>query len=440
MLNQIAHAAISRLNMSPIAVASHHLSGIQSELRSFLQADPEKMKSQFEDLKTDLCMAYGLGEARSNKPFAFSNGLAVIPIHGMLINRFGASWGFVTGYNFIRSQTLAAKADPDVTGIIFDVNSYGGEVSGCQETADIIASVRGVKPTLAVVDSASYSAAYWTASAADKIVVTPSGGAGSIGAMRMHFDVSKALESEGVAVTLIHAGDHKVDGNQFEPLSDEVKAVMQASVDEARQAFAESVAKNRNLSLDAVMGTEARVYSAKEAKELGLVDEVANPQESVASFFSPTTEEPDDLNFATGNKEESPMDQKDTNVPAANTNAPDLATARNEAAVTERTRIAAIVGSEEAKGREALANHFAFNTAMDASSALEALKVSPKAAAPVEKKEEAPTNPFANAMNTGENPNIPAGGEQGTVETDKPVAKVDDFFAAREAATGRKAK
>lgn len=442
MLNQIALSAVSRLNMSAIAVAAHHVSGMQGEIRNFLQADPEKMQAQFEGLKQSLCMAYGVGEARSSKPFAFANGLAIIPIHGMLINRFGGSWGFVTGYNFIRSQVSLAKNDPDVEGIIFDVNSYGGEVSGCQETADVIFSARGSKPTLAVVDAACYSAAYWTASAADKVIVTPSGGAGSIGAMRMHMDVSKALDSEGVTITLIHAGEHKVDGNPYEPLSDEVKASMQESVDEARDAFAESVAKNRGMSLQSVMETEARIYSAKEAKAIGLIDDIANPQEAVASYFNSLDNEGDN-DFAKSHQEDSTMPDPTNDTPnqAATFTAADLAAARSEGATSERARISGIIGAEAAKGREALANHFAFNTAMDIESSLAALGVSPvAAAAPVPAVETTPENPFAKAMNGGDNPGIGAAAQEGAdTENNESQASVDSFFAAREIVTGRKA-
>ena len=285
MMNPIAAAVLTRLSMTPIAVAPHMQAAVAGDLTSLAQADPEKMAAQFELIKENLCAAYGLGKAEADKPFAYSNGVAIIPIHGTLINRFGGSWGFVTGYNFIRSQTLAAKEDPDVKAVIYDVNSNGGEVAGCQETAEVIASLRGVKPSMAYADSRAYSAAYWTGSAAEKLVVTPSGGVGSIGAMCMHVDVSQALESFGVKVTLLHAGEHKVDGNPFEPLNDDTKEAMQSSLDAARADFAQSVATNRGLSLETVMGTEARCYDAKEAQDLGLVDGIAHPSQAVSQLL-----------------------------------------------------------------------------------------------------------------------------------------------------------
>lgn len=429
MMNPIAAAVLTRLSMTPIAVAPHMQAAVAGDLTSLAQADPEKMAAQFELIKENLCAAYGLGKAEADKPFAYSNGVAIIPIHGTLINRFGGSWGFVTGYNFIRSQTLAAKEDPDVKAVIYDVNSNGGEVAGCQETAEVIASLRGVKPSMAYADSRAYSAAYWTGSAAEKLVVTPSGGVGSIGAMCMHVDVSQALESFGVKVTLLHAGEHKVDGNPFEPLNDDTKEAMQSSLDAARADFAQSVATNRGLSLETVMGTEARCYDAKEAQDLGLVDGIAHPSQAVSQLLGGGDAGGQQANVTT--KEESTMDQKEIDA---------LKTAsHSEGAAAERARVQGIMTCEEAKGRSTLANHIAFNTTMSVEEAKGMLAVS---ALEVNPTAQAPQTPFSKAMDK-DNPNIPANEGQDKAELsaeETTAAEVAAILGARQMATGKAAK
>ncbi len=429
MMNPIAATVLNRLSMTPIAVAPHMQSAVAGDLTSFAQADPDKMAEQFELMKDNLCAAYGLGKAQSDKPFAFSNGVAVIPIHGTLINRFGGSWGFVTGYNFIRSQVNAAKADPDVEAVVFDVNSNGGEVAGCQETAEVISSLRGVKPSLAYADSRAYSAAYWTGSAAEKLVVTPSGGVGSIGAMCMHVDVSQALESFGVKVTLLHAGEHKVDGNPFQPLDDDTKEAMQSSLDAVRADFAQSVATNRGLSLETVMGTEARCYDAKEAQDLGLVDGIAHPSQAVSQFLGGGDAGGQQANVTT--KEESTMDQKE--IDAMKT------ASHSEGAAAERTRMQSILTCEEAKGRSKLANHIAFNTTMSVDDAKGMLAVS---ALEVTEGAQAPQTPFSQAMDK-DNPQIPANEGQDKAELsaeETTAAEVAAILGARQMATGKSAK
>lgn len=431
MLNPIAAAVLNRLSMTPIAVAPHMQGNVASDLTNFAQCDPEKMALQFDAMKDTLCASYGMGRAQADKPFAFSGGVAIIPIHGTLINRFGGSWGFVTGYNFIRAQVNAAKADPDVQAVVFDVNSNGGEVAGCQETADVIASLRDVKPSMAFADSRAYSAAYWTGSAAGKLVVTPSGGVGSIGAMCMHVDISKALESAGVTVTLLHAGEDKVKGNPFEPLDEDTRKAMQSSLDSARGDFAQSVATNRGMSLDAVMATEARCYDAKEALDIGLVDGIAHPSEAVSQFLNGGAATSQQAQATT--KEESTMDEQELEA---------MKTAsRNEGAAAERTRLSAIMGCDEAKGREGLANHIAFNTSMSVDDAKAMLAASPLASKETP-ADQAPATPFSSAMEQN-NPNIPAneGGDQAELsDADKTSAQVAEILKARQMATGKAAK
>jgi signal peptide peptidase SppA len=352
-----------------------------------------------------LASSYGYEES-GTKPFVFAEGNAIIPVHGMLINRFSGSYGFVTGYNFIRKQALAANADPDVKTIIYDVNSNGGTVAGCEETADLIYGLnasQGGKPSVAVVDANCYSAAYMLASQTDHIAITPSGGAGSVGVVMMHVDVSKALEDFGVKVTFIHAGDHKVDGNMFEPLSDEVRADLQAEVDAAYDTFVAKVARGRSVSDEAVRDTEARAYGAQDALALGLVDAISNPSEAVASYTAAVATED---NQPESEENMAPKPAAAAVDPEVTSTTADASVAVAKAARTEeRERVKGIQTHAEATGRETLAAHLAMNTDMDVETAGGILAASPKTSAPVaeQKTEE---NHFKTAMNNSKQPNL----------------------------------
>ena len=217
MSNAIARAAVDRLNMRAVAIAPAFASTTEHDLQTLAMADPDTEKAAALASRQEMMAALGFNPSsfmtQQQKPFAFADGVAVIPVSGMLLNRFGQSWGnYATGYNFIRSQMNAALEDADVKMIMFDVNSYGGEVNGCFELSNDIFAARGSVPIIAVVDANCYSAAYAIASAADKIILTPSGGAGSIGVVAMHFSYQAAMEKSGIKVTYVFAGDHKVDG------------------------------------------------------------------------------------------------------------------------------------------------------------------------------------------------------------------------------------
>jgi hypothetical protein len=111
--------------------------------------------------------------------------------------------------------------------------SAGGEVGGLFDLVDRIHAIRAAsgKPIWAIAAEAALSAAYAIASAADRIYVTQTGEAGSIGVVAVHVDESGADAQDGLAWTFIHAGARKVDGNPHQPLSDHARADLQADVD-----------------------------------------------------------------------------------------------------------------------------------------------------------------------------------------------------------------
>lgn len=320
------------------------------------------------------------------KPFLFNNGLAFIPMRGTLVHRNGDPWYGTRGYDDIRREFDAAVADPDVAGIVFDIHSGGGMVYGNFELAEHIRKNRDEKPSLSVVNAGAMSGAYSLGSSAKRMVSTPSGDSGSIGVLTMHVDMSKALEKFGVAISLIHAGEHKVDGNPFNPLPDNVRADMQARLDGMWQKFISTVAVNRGMSEQAVRDTQARVYQADEAVKIGLVDAVMSPQDAIASFraevFGSSTNENRSTTMSDSKKNETvDAGKKDEQVENKTTDTTVDAGKKDEqvdAGAAMQARCADITGCEEAKGREALANHFAFKTNMSVDDAKAALAAAPK--------------------------------------------------------------
>lgn len=408
----VSQQAMLRMNHAAVMVAVNK-SSLQMDLQTLHAETPESGERKRAEVMESLCAAYGFDSKTQNKPFAFQDGVAIIPIHGSLINRFGQCYGYVTGYNFIRRQRDAAMADPDVTAIVYDVNSGGGEAAGCFELADESFALRGTKPTISVVDSACYSAAYALASTSDQVVVTPTGGAGSVGVYTMHVDMSKMLENWGLNITLIHAGEHKVDGHPYAELPEDVRADMQKSVDATYNKFVESVARNRNLSVEAVKDTQARCYSADDALALGLIDSVASPLEAIRAFLGGPSEASNDE--TTG----------------------DSLMELNEAKQAERQRVGAIIGHPNAKGREAMANHLALNTDMSVDDAAALLAVAPVAHVEVVEKTEEAAKPknekFVEAMNQDDHPNV---GPDGKPLESAEKTQANELMEAFTAATG----
>lgn len=216
------------------------------------------------------------------------DGVAVIEVEGTLVHK--GSWIGMdcgeTSYEGLRTQIERARRDTAVKAAVVEIDSPGGAVSGLFETADALARLSAEKPTMAILTSVACSAAYLLASPARRIIMPEFGFAGSIGAVVMHVDWSQYLEAEGVKVTLISSGAHKVDGNPFGPLGQDVVDRIKADLDQVRGRFAEIVGRGRGkaLTAKAALATEAQVYSGREAVSLGLADALGDPHEAFAAF------------------------------------------------------------------------------------------------------------------------------------------------------------
>ncbi len=308
-----------------------------------------------------------------------SNGVAIVPILDTLVNR-GAwldSRSGLTSYEGIGAQVRDAAGDPEVHAILLDISSPGGEAAGMSGVAELVRSVRQTKPVLAFVNDVAASAAYGIASAADEIVVSPTSILGSIGVVMIHADRSGELAAQGIKPTLIFAGSHKVDGNPFEPLSDAVRADLQASVDAHYNQFVGLVAAGRGdrLTMDAARETEARTFIGADAVARGLADRMVSFDEILNQL---SRRQPAARGNRTGGNHmssETAPAANDTGISVADRDAAVIA-ARTE----ERARVRGIVTSDAAEGRMAQALVLATETSLTVVEAEKLLAASPKEA------------------------------------------------------------
>ena len=232
----------------------------------------------------------GRVQVETNKPA----NVALVPVYGVLSQRMTMMSEFSGGssYQSLTQALHAALASEDIAAVVLEIDSPGGSVPGTMELAAEIRSLRGgAKPIIAHINSTAASAAYWLASQADEIVITPSGRAGSIGVYTSHDDVSAALEKAGIKRTYISAGEYKVEGNEAEPLAKDAKAYIQARVDESYKAFVDDVALGRGVSSETVLADfgKGRMFGAVEAKKRGMVETIATLGETLARFGADTT-------------------------------------------------------------------------------------------------------------------------------------------------------
>jgi signal peptide peptidase SppA len=219
-----------------------------------------------------------------------SGTVALIPIVGIISHRMNMM-GDISGPGGTSIQKLTgqfrqAMQDTNCKAIVFDVDSPGGSVEGVMELASEIFDGRKQKPITAVFNSMGCSAAYWLASAASEVVCTPSGQCGSIGVYMVHQDESKALETEGVKITLIKAGKFKTEGDPSQPLSDEARAAFQGKVDDYYGMFVKGVAQNRGTTQAKVRDGygEGRSLLAADAVKANLADGIGTLDDVLAKY------------------------------------------------------------------------------------------------------------------------------------------------------------
>lgn len=213
---------------------------------------------------------------------------AILPLNGIITQKLNL-WSFFLGgtsTDLFGREFDAAINDNSIGAVVIDIDSPGGSVYGVPELARKIYNARGKKPIIAATNSLAASAAFWIASAADEIVITPSGEIGSVGVIAIHADFSKAEESFGVKVSLIYAGDYKIEGNPHEPLKDEARIAIQQRVDDYYGMFITDLAEFRGISERTVLQKfgKGRVVGADDAINSHMADKIGTMENIIADL------------------------------------------------------------------------------------------------------------------------------------------------------------
>lgn len=211
---------------------------------------------------------------RAGRTATIRDGVAIIPVSGPLYSREDdfTRWCGITTYESILRDFNAALEDKSVKAIVFDVDSPGGLTAGCQELAAAVFAARGKKPIIAYVGGMCASAAYWVASAADRIIATPTALVGSIGCFTTLVDDSELMAKIGIKVY-----DVANDQSPFK-VPDASKAAdrdrVRAMVTQLAGVFIGAVAKHRGVSEDRVEAKFGRgdVLVAASALSVGMID------------------------------------------------------------------------------------------------------------------------------------------------------------------------
>ena len=368
--------------------------------------------------------------------YQVQDGVAIIPVQGTLVHKFGYlnPTSGMTGYDGILQRSAMAFSDDKVKAVLMDLDTPGGEVSGCFDASRAmrrLADAAG-KPLWSLCYDMHCSAGMALASSAHRRLITETGVAGSVGVVMAHASFEQKLAEDGIAVTLIHSGAHKVEGNPYQNLPEDVLARFQTETDALRTEFSQLVADHMGMTLEEVLATEAATYRGKAAIDVGFADELVNGLDAVPLFSEHLSAQGRTITIgAIMDPKKTQAETPETQGPAAGTEAPaptaDVTQLQQEAAAAAQARIAGILQLEAAKGREATANHLAFNTTMSVEEAAQVLATVPEAATGAADMETALDRHMANE----EQPQVGADASGGDEEPDLAAQMVSDYNAAK---------
>lgn len=172
---------------------------------------------------------------------------------------------------------LVAEKNKDVKAIIMRINSPGGAVGPTQEIYEEIRRIDKIKPVYASFGAVAASGGYYIGSATRKIFATPGTITGSIGVIMQFVDLSKLYEFAKVSQTTVKGGRFKDAGHPYRALTEEEKALMKGMIDGVHKQFMKDIMAVRKdrLKGDIAEMAQGQIFSGEEAKNLGLVDELA---------------------------------------------------------------------------------------------------------------------------------------------------------------------
>lgn len=172
--------------------------------------------------------------------------------------------------------------DETVKAVLISIDSPGGATVGGEELYEAIIKLGAKKPVVASMQTTAASAGYMTAIAADHIFARRTTITASIGVLYQHVDAGELMQKIGVDLDKIATGPLKAEPDMDEALTPQVRASLQAMIDDSYNWFLDIVAERRDMELSAVrILADGRIVTGRQALELGLVDAIGGEAEAI---------------------------------------------------------------------------------------------------------------------------------------------------------------
>jgi len=226
--------------------------------------------------------ALGRMAGESTMPLTTGDAVAVIRLDGAIASGpldYFTTTGITPGR--VNDLLEQAAATPNVKAVVLRVNSPGGSVVASDEIYHALLDFE--KPVVVWMGDMAASGGYYISCGSDYIFAHPDTLTGSIGVISQFINAEELMDKVGVDVVVITSGPRKDMGSLFREMTEEEQVLWGEVIDEIYEGFVGLVAEARDLPLEDVRElADGRVYTGRQALELGLVDEVGTPDDAIA--------------------------------------------------------------------------------------------------------------------------------------------------------------
>jgi len=216
------------------------------------------------------------------------NKIALIDVSGILMNspRNGLLRKGENPVSLLHEQLEKAANEDNVKAVILRINSPGGGVTASDAMYRSVLRFKENtnKPIIALCMDVAASGGYYLACAADEIVAYPSTVTGSIGVILQTVQLEPALNRWGIRTDAIVSGPNKAAGSPLSTMTSDQRQTLQSLVDNFYVDF-KTIVKDARPGIAAkhhTMVFDGRVFSGKQAHEIGLVDELGDIQTAIS--------------------------------------------------------------------------------------------------------------------------------------------------------------
>ena len=217
--------------------------------------------------------AYVITVGLGNFPLSVGEKIAVVKIEGVILDS-----------KDIIEELREHRENKSVKAIMLRIDSPGGAVAPSQEIYTEVLKIRdeGKKKIVTSMGSVAASGGYYIASASDRIVANPGSVTGSIGVILELANVSGLMKKVGVESVVIKSGKFKDVGSLFRTMTAEERELLQGVIDDTYDQFVDAVAAGRGINKEDLLPiADGRVFTGRQAKKLGLVDDLGSMQDAI---------------------------------------------------------------------------------------------------------------------------------------------------------------